>query len=377
MERMPVGRMPVPRRRGMSARLKLTLSYAAVVVLSGAALLSVVGLFLLRYVPDVQIPQILPGEFIPNRSDLLRAFGPVAVLVMAFLFAFGLAGGWWLAGRMLAPLKRIGRAAHLAAQGSLSHRVALEGPRDEFRDLADVFDAMLERLEAHVGEQQRFAANASHELRTPLAISQALLEVARSDPERDVDALIDRLQEVNTRAIELTEALLLLSRADGRAFAREVVDLSLISEEAVETLAPLADRRHVALDVGGDAARALGSSALLQQLVTNLVHNAIVHNLPEGGTVSVRTYARPEAVALVVENTGSAVPPHLVAILAEPFQRGAQRTRGNDHAGIGLGLAIAQRIAQAHDGSLHLTPRPGGGLNVTVWLPHPYPAPLT
>ncbi|WXH15516.1 HAMP domain-containing histidine kinase [Microbacterium sp. LTA6] len=366
----------MPRRRGMSARLKLTLSYALIVVLAGAALLTVVGVFLLRYVPDVQIPQMLPGEFIPNRSDLLRAFTPVAILVMLFLIVGGFVGGWVLAGRMLAPLGRIGEAARLAAQGSLSHRVALEGPRDEFRDLADVFDSMLEQLEAHVAEQQRFAANASHELRTPLAISQALLEVARSDPGRDVDALIDRLQEVNTRAIDLTEALLLLSRADGRAFVREVVDLSLSSEEAVETLAPLADRRRVSLDVGGDAARALGSPALLQQLVTNLVHNAIVHNLAEGGTVTVRTYARPEAIALVVENTGAVLPPHLVAILAEPFQRGASRTRGDDHAGIGLGLAIAQRITEAHDGSLHLTPRVGGGLNVTVWLPHPYPGPL-
>ncbi|HWS50737.1 MAG TPA: HAMP domain-containing sensor histidine kinase [Microbacterium sp.] len=359
----------------MSARLKLTLSYAGIVVVSGALLLAAVGLFLLRYVPDTV-------DVFPNRSDLVRAFVPVATAVMIVLLGLGFAGGWILAGRMLAPLDRIGRVAQLTAQGSLSHRVALEGPRDEFRALADVFDAMLEQLEAHVEEQRRFAANASHELRTPLAISQALLEVARDDPDRDVDELIDRLLEVNTRAIELTEALLLLSRADRRVFTRESVDLSLIAEEAVETLAPLADRRRVVLDVGGDPARTLGSAALLQQLVTNLVHNAIVHNLPEGGTVSVRTYARDDAVAVVVENTGEQLPPHRVAMLAEPFQRGAERSRGaergraDDHVGVGLGLAIAQRIAQAHDGSLHLSPGASGGLNVTVWLPHPYPAPL-
>lgn len=350
----------------MSARLKLTLSYAAVVVVSGVLLLAAVGLFLLRYVPDTV-------DFFPNRSDLLRAFAPVAVVVMIVLLAFGLAGGWILAGRMIAPLERISQVAQLAAQGSLSQRVALEGPRDEFRDLADVFDSMLDRLEAHVGEQQRFAANASHELRTPLAISQALLEVARTDPERDVDALIARLQEVNTRAIALTEALLVLSAADRQAFTREVVDLSLLAEEAVEQLLPLADRRGIAIEVGGDRALARGSAALLQQLATNLVHNALVHNLSFGGRVAVRTHALPHAVALVVENTGDVIDARRIATFAEPFQRGVERTRDEDHAGVGLGLAIAQRITETHDGTVVLTPRTGGGLIVTVWLPHPSP----
>ncbi|WP_435748842.1 sensor histidine kinase [Microbacterium sp. PMB16] len=353
----------------MSARLKLTLSYAGIVVVSGVLLLAAVALYLLRYVPDTV-------DFFPNRTDLTKAFVPSAVIVMIVLFALGLAGGWILAGRMLAPLERIGRAAHLAAQGSLSHRVALEGPRDEFRDLADVFDSMLEQLEAHVSEQQRFAANASHELRTPLAISQAMLEVARNDPERDVDALITRLEVVNSRAIDLTEALLMLSRADRRSFTREIVDLSLLAEEAVEALLPVADRRGIAVEVGGAAAPVLGSSTLLQQLVTNLVLNAIVHNLPTGGAVAVRTHAMPDAVALVVENTGKPVPAHRVATLTEPFQRGAERTRSEDHPGLGLGLAIAERITQAHGGNLVLTPRTEGGLIVTVWLPHPYPAPL-
>lgn len=354
----------------MSARWKLTLSYAAVVVVTGAGLLAVVALWLLRYVPDTSLYTQL-GQWVPNRSDLIRAFIPAAVIVMLVLLAIGIGGGWLLAGRMLAPLDRVGRAAQLAAQGSLSHRVSLEGPRDEFRDLADVFDAMLEKLEAHIAEQQRFAANASHELRTPLAISQTLLEVARKDPDRDTDALIDRLHEVNARAIELTEALLMLSRADRRAFTKSPVDLSLLAEESAETLLPLAERRGVTIDVGGGAAVVLGSSALLQQLITNLMHNAIVHNSPEGGTVIVRTHVRTEAIALVVENTGSVLPPDRVAVLAEPFQRGAERTRGDDHAGVGLGLAIVQRIAVAHDGSLVLTAREGGGLNVTVWLPHP------
>lgn len=358
----------MPRRRGTSARLRLALSYAGVVALAGFVLLAVVWLWLLRYVPD---GNIIADIRVPNRSDLIRAFTPFATWAMIALIAVGLVGGWLLAGRMLAPLSRIGAAAQLAAQGSLSHRVRLEGPADEFRDLADVFDAMLERIETHVEEERRFAANASHELRTPLAISQALLEVARTDPDRDVDALISRLGEVNARAIELTEALLLLSRADRRSFTREDVDLSLAAEESVETLLPLADRRGVTVEISGAPAHVSGSAALLQQLVTNLVHNAIVHNLDVGGRVAVRTHDLPEGMAVVVENTGDVVAADRVAVLVEPFQRGAERTHGDDHVGAGLGLAIAERIALAHDGSLVLTPRPDGGLIVTVWLPRP------
>jgi len=146
---------------------------------------------------------------------------PTAAIVMAFLLVFGLVGGWLLAGRMLAPLTRITDATRMAANGSLSHRIELEGRQDEFRELADAFDAMLARLEAHVAEQQRFAANASHELRTPLAITQTLLDVARNDLNRDNGELVDRLHAVNTRAIDLTEALLLLSRADQRLLAHK------------------------------------------------------------------------------------------------------------------------------------------------------------
>ena len=227
---------------------------------------------------------------------------------------------------------------------------------------------MLARLEAHVAEQQRFAANASHELRTPLAITQTLLDVARNDPNRDNGELVDRLHFVNTRAIDLTEALLLLSRADQRSFAREHVDLSLIAEEATETLLPFAEKRGVTIETSGDAAPTIGSPALLLQMTTNLVHNAIVHNLAEQGTVWVTTSAHPESVVLTVENTGEKLTPQLVATLVEPFRRGTERIR-TDHAGVGLGLAIVKSITQAHDGTLTLTPRAAGGLCVTVQLP--------
>jgi len=199
-------------------------------------------------------------------------------------------------------------------------------------------------------------------------VTQTLLDVARNDPDRDNAELVDRLHAVNTRAIDLTEALLLLSRADQRSFTRDHVDLSLIAEEAAETLLPLAEKRGVTIDTSGDMTPTIGSNLLLLQLSTNLVHNAIVHNLPEHGTVWVTTRVRPNTVVLTVENTGEKLSPHLVSTLAEPFLRGTKRIRTYD-AGVGLGLAIVNSITQAHDGTLTLTPRGAGGLRVTVQLP--------
>ena len=368
------------RAPGLSVRLKLTLSYAGFLMVAGALMLVAAWLagrqqqssdFLLRYAPDAVITTA--GGLVPgNNSFLLRELAPAAAMVLAFLLVVGLLGGWLLAGRMLAPLTRITDATRTAATGSLSHRIQLPGRTDEFRELADAFDTMLARLEAHVAEQQRFAANASHELRTPLAITQTLLDVARGDPSRDNGELVDRLRAVNTRAIDLTEALLLLSRADQRSFTREHVDLSLIAEEATETLLPLAEERGLAIETSGDPAAAMGSHALLLQLSTNLVHNAIVHNLPEQGAVWVTTSVHPKSAVLTVENTGETLTPQAVATLAEPFLRGAKRLR-TGHAGVGLGLAIAKSITQAHDGTLTLTARDEGGLRVTVQLPAALP----
>src|SRR6266498_2565860 len=301
-------------------------------MLAGALLLATVWVFLLLYVPD---GAIIARGFIPNRSDLLYAFAPRAAEVLAFLLVFGLLGGWILAGWMLTPLTRITDATRMAANGSLSHRIQLEGSKDEFRELADAFDTMLARLEAHVAEQQRFAANASHELRTPLAITQTLLDVARTDQ---------------------------------RSFTREHVDLSLIAEEATETLLPLAEKRGLTIEACGDMTPTVGSHALLLQLSMNLVHNAIVHNLPEQGTVWVTTSVHPKSVVLTVENTGEKLTPQLVSTLVEPFLRGTERIP-TDHAGVGLGLAIVNSITQAHDGTLTLAPRAAGGLCVMVQLP--------
>ncbi len=360
------------RAPGMSVRLKLTLSYAAFVVLAGALLLGVVWVFLLRYVPRGGTVIVHQAHVLvsPGRGALLRDFAPAAAISGVFLLVFGLLGGWFLAGRMLAPLGRITDATRIAAGGSLSHRIRLPGRSDEFRELADAFDTMLAQLEAQVAEQQRFAANASHELRTPLAIAQTLLDVARNDPDRDSDELIARLYAVNARAINVTESLLLLSQAGRRSFTPERLDLSLIAEEAAETLLAFAEHRGVTIETSGDSTPCLGSHALLLQMTTNLLHNAIVHNLPHRGSVWLTTNAEADTVVLTVENTGEELTPRLVSTLAEPFQRGTERIR-SDHAGVGLGLAIVTTIANAHDGTVALTPRATGGLCVTVRLPSP------
>lgn len=350
------------RAPGLSVRLKLTFSYAAFVMLAGVLLLAAGWVFLTRV---THVGLVFEPRY---RLPVLRAFAPIAAAVLGFLLVFGLLGGWLLAGRMLAPLHRITRATRMATSESLSHRIRLPGRQDEFRELADAFDAMLARLETHVAQQRRFAANASHELRTPLAVSKTLLDVARSDPNSDTRALIDRLHAVNTRAIDLTEALLLLSRADQRSFTREPVDLSLLAEEATETLLALAEKHGVTIETDGELAPTTGSPTLLLQLTTNLVHNAIVHNLRGQGTVWVKTAARPRTVVLTVENTGEPVTAELASTLTEPFRRGTERVR-TDHAGVGLGLAIVKTITEAHDGTLTLTPRPAGGLHITVELP--------
>jgi two-component system sensor histidine kinase VanS len=359
------------RAPGLSVRLKLTLSYAGFLVLAGAVLLALWAVLqhFFHHATFVSNTRSGPGgAFAPGRSPAQRAFGEVSVAVLVFLLVFGLVGGWILAGRMLAPLTRITDATRMAANGSLSHRIRLPGSRDEFRELADNFDTMLARLESHVAEQRRFAANASHELRTPLAITQTLLDVARNDPNRDTGELLDRLHTVNNRAIDLTEALLLLSRADQRSFTPEPVDLSLIAEEAAETLLPLAEKRGLTIETSAGSAPTIGSPALLLQMTTNLLHNAIVHNLPVRGAVRVTTSIQARTVLLTVENTGEKLSPQLISTLVEPFQRGTNRVRA-DHAGVGLGLAIVKSIAQAHDGILTLTPRAAGGLCVTVRLP--------
>jgi two-component system sensor histidine kinase VanS len=378
-----------------TVRLRLTLLYSGLFLVSGVALLAATYLLFRNSTGvDLIVPTGTPhgsagpgahNGALPNPDAIREVRQMYARIVerdtrglhqgliqsgiaLAIMTAVSIALGWLVAGRVLRPLRTITATTQQISERNLHERLALSGPRDELKDLADTVDGLLARLEAHVAEQQRFAANASHELRTPLAVTQTLLDVARKDRNLDNGELVDRLHAVNTRAIHLTEALLLLSRADRRSFTLEQVDLSLIAEEAAETLLPLAEERGLTIETSDEMTPAIGSHALLLQMTTNLVHNAIVHNLPEHGSVWVATSTHSESVELTVENTGEKLTPQLVATLAEPFQRGTRRIR-TDHAGAGLGLAIVKRIAQAHDGTLTLTPRTAGGLLVTVQLP--------
>jgi two-component system sensor histidine kinase VanS len=370
-----------------TVRLRLTMLYGGLFFLSGLVLLAISYLFFRDAAgvnlivptgstartngPDAET-ELRFQEAVGRSTDALHQGLLRAVIVLVIMTLISIALGWLVAGRVLRPLRAMTATTRQISERNLNERLALSGPRDELKDLADTIDGLLARLEAHVAEQQRLAANASHELRTPLAVTQSILEVARNDPNSDNGELVERLSAVNTRAIDLTEALLLLSRADQRSFTREPVDLSLMAEEATEALLPLAEKRGVRIETSGETTLGIGSRALLLQLSTNLVHNAIVHNLPDHGIVWVSTSARPDVVELAVENTGETLAPEMVSTLAEPFLRGDERVR-TDHAGVGLGLAIAKSITRAHEGTLTLTPREAGGLRVTVRLPAPPP----
>jgi two-component system sensor histidine kinase VanS len=367
-----------------TVRLRLTLLYGGLFLVSGLVLLVITYLIFrsaatpnLIVVPNGPVhgaaarAAAAEGRYqdvVRNSTDALHQGLLRSVIVLAGMTLVSIALGWLVAGRVLRPLRVMTETTRQISERNLHERLALAGPRDELKDLADTIDGLLARLEAHVAEQQRFAANASHELRTPLAVTQTLLEVARADPDRDNGELVERLSAVNTRAIDLAEALLLLSRADRRSFAEEHVDLSLVAEEAAETLLPLAEERGVAIETSGEKAMTVGSRALLLQLCTNLIQNAVVHNLPDGGRVWVTTGERSTGAVLTVENTGEKLTQSTVSTLTEPFLRGGERTR-SDHAGVGLGLTIVKSISQAHGGSLSLEARGDGGLRVTVEVP--------
>jgi two-component system sensor histidine kinase VanS len=372
----------MPRLPPPTVRLRLTLLYGGLFFVSGAVLL-VITYLIFRSNSGVNLivpngatqgaasqsaTELRYADVVRRSTDALHQGLVRSVIVLAVMTVISIALGWLVAGRVLRPLRAMTASTRQISERNLHERLALSGPQDELKDLADTIDLLLARLEAHVAEQQRFAANASHELRTPLATTQALLDVARNEPNGDNGELVQRLHAVNTRAIDLTEALLLLSRTDQRSFTRGPVDLSLLAEEATETLLPLAAERRVTIETSANPTPTVGSRPLLLQLTTNLIHNAIVHNQPEAGTVWVTTSAHPESAILTVENTGELLTPESISTLAEPFLRGTERIR-TDHAGVGLGLAIVNSIVGAHEGTLTLTPRPAGGLRVTVQLP--------
>jgi two-component system, OmpR family, sensor histidine kinase VanS len=355
-------------------RSKLALSYAGFLLVAWAAFVVAMA-FVLHYVPDDANLATVggQGEFVPDRSDLIVAGTPVVVVGTFVLLAVGLGGGWLLAGRMLRPLTPITEAASQAAMGSLSHRIAMDGPDDELRRTADVFDAMLSRLERAFDEQRRFTSNASHELRTPLATVKTMLEVAAAANQAhgaDPGTLITRLQAMNNRSIGTVEAMLRLAhigRVHPTLLACDLADIARDSQHAVEDEAL---RGGINLDVALSSAPMMGDPILLGHLVTNLLLNAVRHNTASNGRVTLRTRREPHAAIVEVENTGCVLEPEVVATLAEPFVRGHERVRPAPGAsGSGLGLSIVSSVARVHHAHLTLQARPQGGLLSIVHFP--------
>ncbi len=358
-----------PRPRGLSVRVRLTLSYAGFLIVAGVALF-VVGFLLLRFVPEGAL-FVQSGGWAPNRSDLVEVFVKYAWWAMAGLVVFGLVGGWLLAGIVLRPLAQITAGASRARDGHLDQRIALPGSGDELTDLADTIDAMLDRVQHTIDEERRFAANASHELRTPHAVIRTIVEVAEADPDgRDIDLVLRRIGATNERAISTIEALLALSRAGrGSELATTAVDLTALVADEIEAEQSDAAARGIRLHTSPGSATVTGDPTLLAQLVANLVHNAVVHNVDGGWVQIVVTGSSP--VELSVSNSGPVLDPALAATLTEPFVRGAGRARRADggHEGAGLGLAIVASIVRAHRGTLRVEALPDGGLHVRVTLP--------
>lgn len=363
------------RPRRLTARMKLTLTYALFVVVAGAFTLAVIYLAM-RFVPNYPLTAANPRDEsgAPSRQEILQTLLEASGLTLLLLALVGVGGGWFIAGRVLRPLQDITRAAKRAADGSLDHRIGLTGPRDEFTDLSDTFDTMLARLQRSFDAQQRFAANASHELRTPLAINRTMLDVATADPEgQDYPRLVDRLRETNQRGIEVTDALLQLSALDRTSPTTQPLDLADTAQEALDLVREEAWTRGITLATDIRPAPATGDGVLLRQLTLNLLHNALRHNLPTGGSLSLTTEPDPAGsgrAVLTVTNTGPLLP-DTVDHLTEPFLRGSGRLAEKDPArrGHGLGLAIVAGVVRAHHGDLTLTPNPGGGLTARVSLP--------
>jgi two-component system sensor histidine kinase VanS len=308
---------------------------------------------------------------ITSAEEFLDIFLTASAIALVLLAALGGTVGWFVAGRIIKPLAAINAAATRAATGALDHRIGLDGPRDEIRDLSETVDHMLASLERSFATHRRFAANASHELRTPLATTQTMIDVILTDPDADaaaLRALAQRVREVNRSNIETVDALLDLADADTSGLVREPVNLANVTDSVLSELAEEAEAVDVELVARTGEATATANPVLVRQALSNLVRNAVRHN-KHGGHATVRLSTHDTTARITITNTGPPVPPTAIDTLVEPFARGAGRTltRGSGH---GLGLAIVSAIATAHDGTLTLHPNPGGGLTAHLDLPH-------
>ncbi|WP_313810896.1 HAMP domain-containing sensor histidine kinase [Glutamicibacter sp.] len=352
------------RRAGLSARMKLTVVMSLLVVCTGAVLVALVYVFLLRYVPDVSL-NTLRGDFAPSRRDLAAAFLPRALWALAALVVFSAFGTWLLAGRLLRPMHKIQATSLKVAAGELSSRVELPGARNEFSDVADAMDQMLDRIQDQVQQQRRFAANASHELRTPLAALRATLDVGPqgADGVRDFS---NRLGNITAKAERTVQALLTLSRAEAQVLAMKDTDLSVLVEDVVEDQLPQA--LAAGSEIGTrlpDALAVRADAELLEHALSNLLRNAIAYG---HGGISISGERIGATVQITVENAGAVLGEVQLRQMVEPFQR-LDRLGSIDAAGVGLGLSIVDAVARAHGGELLLAGRPGGGLRATLRLP--------
>jgi signal transduction histidine kinase len=358
-------------------RLRLTLLYAGVFFLAGVALLSV-SYVLVRNNLTVEPGQVRAlgpdGRELARaattelRDDALHDLRLQYALALAAMTAISVLLGWAVAGRALRPLQQITAAARRVSQDNLDERIALEGPRDELKQLADTFDGMLERLSGAFDSQRRFVANASHELRTPLTVMRTELEVTLADPEATEGDLREMAEAVRAslgRTERLIDALLTLARSESAVTRRDDVDLAAVARLAVDhARGELSDAR-LRLTTSFAAAPVRGNRRLLERLVANLVDNGVRHNRP-GGAIDVSTGVRDGRVVVRVSNDGDPLPPEAIPRLLEPFQRLDRHARGD---GAGLGLSIVASVARAHGGTVALAARPAGGLEAVVELP--------
>ncbi|WBB61410.1 ATP-binding protein [Streptomyces sp. WMMC500] len=384
-----------PRR----VRVRLTLLYGALFVLSGAVLLAITYLLVarpsgglvafkgVRHGPSsdraeprtYRLDEDLPGEesgvaeelrrhAMDQREAMLDRLLMQSGLALAVMSVIAIGLGWVIAGRVLRPLRTMTSTIRRISARNLHERLATGGPPDELKDLADTVNGLLGRLETALESQKRFVANAAHELRTPLTLEHALLEEALIDPGATLESFranFERLLTISRQQAGLLESLLTLSSSDRGLDEAELLDLAALTHEVLPAFRPEIGRRELAVEPALEAARISGDSALVHRLVANLLDNAITYNVPRG-TVEIATGVRDERAFLTVRNTGAAVPPDQVERLFHPFQR-LRRAAGDGHHG--LGLSIVRSIATAHGATLTAEAGPGGGLAVTVAFP--------
>ncbi len=376
----PARWLRLPRR---TARLRLTLLYSGMFLVLGTIVVVLIALLFVGSSSVVQTAvRASPG---PGGGQLVFPVGiaqsqhshDVAKLLAASWVVLAITAlgsavlGWFIAGRVLRPLREITSTARTISVGNLHQRLALTGPQDEFKQLGDTLDDLLARLQSSFESQRRFVANASHELRTPLTAERTLLQVALTDPNASVESLRATCQELLASGIEqeqLLESLLTLASSERGLDRRDPIDVAALVADEVEAARPEFERRRIELRSALWPAATAGNAALIERLIVNLVDNAIEHNVADGGYVEVRTATEGDRALLAVANSGPVISPDQVDRLLEPFQR-LDRTRHADVNGHhGLGLSIVRAIATAHGAELDVSAQTAGGLLVTVWF---------